>query len=121
MLTVTLKPDVAEHITRMAESTHLSAEVVVDKALRAYVAQTQRAKLEAETAAFDRQHAELLTRYAGSYIAMHDGQVIAHHTDLRALHQLVFQQLGHTPVLLKKVTAEPETELVIRHPRLEAI
>lgn len=46
--------------------------------------------------------------------AMHKGQVIDHGPDLRTLHLRVFARLGHIPVLLKRVTDEPERELVFQ-------
>lgn len=41
MLTVTLKPDIAERIEELAGQTHLDAEELVDKALRAYLEQAR--------------------------------------------------------------------------------
>ena len=48
-----------------------------------------------------------------------NGQVIDHDQDVRTLHLRVFNQLGRVPVLLKKVTSEPDRELVFRSPRFE--
>jgi len=52
-------------------------------------------------------------------VAVHDGRVIDHDSALRALHLRVYALLGHTPVLLKKVTDKPEREAVFRSPRFE--
>ena len=41
MLTVTLKPDVAEQIEELADQTHTDAEELVDRALRAYLEKAQ--------------------------------------------------------------------------------
>ncbi len=76
-------------------------------------------KVRQELQAFEQQRPSLLKEYQGQYIAMHQGQVIDHDVDLRVLHQRVFARLKHTPVLLKRVTAEPERELVFRSPRFE--
>lgn len=121
MLTITLKPDVAEQIRYLAGSgeAEVDTEAIVDKALRSYLTQLRREKIRAENEAFEQQHSALLTNYRSEYIAMHEGQVIDHDPDLRILHLRVFARLGHTPVLLKRVTVEPERELVFRSPRFE--
>lgn len=78
---------------------------------------SRRAKIRVEREAFEQQHATLLANYPNQYVAVHNGQVIDHDPDLRTLHLRIFGRLGHTTVLLKKVTKEPERELVFRSPR----
>ena len=117
MLTVTLKPDIAEQVSQMAEATHTEAEVLVDQALRSYLVQLRHAIIRAETEAFEQQRSTLLTPYRGEYVAVHQGRVIDHDPNLRTLHLRVFAQLGRTPVLLKRVGDEPERELIFRSPR----
>jgi predicted transcriptional regulator len=119
MLIVTLKPDVAEQVRQLAEGAQTKAEIIVDEALRTYLAQARREKLEGEARAFEQQRADLLHRYAGEYVAIDKGQVIDHDVDVRALHLRVFAKLAHTPVLLKLVTDQPDHELVMRSPRFE--
>jgi hypothetical protein len=117
MTTIHLKPDLAERIAHLAEGGN--AEVVVEKALRAYIAQHRREKIRGETEAFERQHEKLLSQFPGQYVAVHEGQVIDHDSNLRTLHLRVFDSLRHTPVLLIKVTPKPDRELVFRSPRFE--
>jgi hypothetical protein len=119
MLTVMLKSDVAEQISQLAGKTPDNTEDFVDKALRAYLVKLRQEKLIAESNAFDQQHETLLARYQNEYVAVHQGLVFDHDPDLRTLHLRVFARLGHTPVLLKRVTDEPQRELVFRSPRLE--
>lgn len=119
MLTVTLKPDVAEQVSHWTDARQAEADALVDKAVRAYLGRLREEKMRAETEAFDRQRARLLEQYRAEYVAIHQGEVIDHDPNLRALHLRVFARLGHTPVLLKRVTDEPERELMFRSPRLE--
>ena len=119
MLTITLKPDVVEQITHLAQETQTSAEALVDKAVRAYLARLRREKIRAEAEAFERQRKSLLAAHRGEYVAIHEGHVIDHDPDLRTLHLRVFARLSHTPVLLKQVAEEPDRELVFRSPRFE--
>ena len=114
MLTINLKQDLAEQISYLTGKSQAKAEAFVDKALRTYLAQFQREKIRAETEAFDQQIRNLLAQYPEQYVAVHNGQVIDHDQNLRTLHLRVFEQLGHTPVLLKKVTDKPDRELVFR-------
>lgn len=119
MTTINLKPDLAEQVEFLASKSQTSAEAFVDKALRTYLVQFRREKIRAETEAFNQQHEELLAKYSGQYVAIHNGLVIDHDQDLRTLHLRVFNRLGHIPVLLKQVTNEPDRELVFRSPRFE--
>lgn len=118
MLTVTLKPDIADQIEDLAQSARMDTDTVVDKALRIYLTDYRRQKIQAETHAFEQQKETLLDLYHGQYVAMYNGQVIDHDPDLRTLHLRVFARLGHAIVLLKQVTDDPERELVFRSPRL---
>lgn len=119
VLTISLKQDLADQISSLAGKSQANAEAFVDKALRTYLAQFRREKIRAETEAFNQQYQQLLAEYEGQYVAVHNGQIIDHHDDLRTLHLRVFDQLGHTPVLLKKVRGQPDRELVFRSPRIQ--
>lgn len=119
MLTVTLKPDVAEQVSRLAGEARTEADAIVDEALRLYLVQARRRIIQAETLAFERQRANLLAQYRGQYVAIHDGQVIDHDPSLRTLHLRVYARLGQAPVLLKRVADGPEHEMVFRSPRFE--
>jgi len=119
MLTITLKPDVADQVNQLASGAQTQAEAIVDEALRQYLREFRRQKIEAEGDAFEQQRVVLLAQYPGEYVAMHEGTVIDHDQALGALHLRVFARLGHTPVLLKQVTAEAEREAVFRSPRFE--
>lgn len=121
MTTINLTPELVRQIESLAAATELDAETVVDKAVRAYLLQAQREKIQAETELFNAQYEQLLPKYRGKYVAMHQGKVIDHDLDLRTLHLRVFERLGHTPVLLIQVTDKPERELIFRSPRLERI
>ncbi len=119
MVTISLKPDLAEQIKYLAGKSQVSPEVFVDQALRIYIAQFRYEKIRAETEAFNQQREKLLAKYPGQYVAIHNGQVIDHDPDLRTLHLRVFERLAYTPVLLKRVTNKPERELMFRSPRFE--
>lgn len=72
MTTINLKPDLAEQVEFLASKSQTSAEAFVDKALRTYLVQFRREKIRAETEAFNQQHEELLAKYSGQYVAIHN-------------------------------------------------
>jgi len=119
MRTVTLTPELVREIESLAGKDQADAQLFVEKAVREYLNQTRQAKIRAETEAFNAQHAKLRVTYLGQYVAMHEGKVIDHDPDLRALHLRVYAKVGRIPVLLKQVTDEPERVLTFRSPRLE--
>ena len=119
MATIQLVPDLAEQIESLVGGDPARTQAFIENAVRTHIAHLHQTKIRQETEAFQAQHQELLATYPDQYIAMHQGKVIGHDTDLRALHLRVYQQVGHTPVLLKKVASTTVTkELVFRSPRL---
>jgi hypothetical protein len=57
--------------------------------------------------AFQRQHAQLLRRYEGEYVALRQGRVIAHGSDDEELARRLFTELGDQPFYIAKVEREP--------------
>ena len=120
MHTVTLKPDIAEQLKHLTGTGEFGqdTDVIVDRAVRVYLANLRQKKIEAETEAFEQQK-NALTKYDGEYVAIHNGQIVDHDSDLRTLHLRIFEQFGHKPVLLKQVISKPEHDLTFRNPRFE--
>lgn len=119
MTTVTLNPDLVQQIENLSSKKLVDTQSFVEKAVQAYLVQIRREKIRIETEAFEAQYETLKANYAGQYVAVHQGVVIDHDSDIRSLHLRVYEQVGRTPVLLKQVKDEPERELVFRSPRLE--
>jgi hypothetical protein len=118
MTTIQLVPDLAKQIESLVGGDPASTQAFIENAVRTHIAQLHQTKIRQETEAFKAQHQELLATYPDQYIAMHQGNVIDHDTDLRTLHLRVYQQVGHTPVLLKQVASTTVTrELIFRSPR----
>jgi hypothetical protein len=120
MTTIQLVPDLAEQIESLVGIDEASAQAFIENAVRTYITRLHRDKIREENEAFMTQHEALQAAYPGRYVAMHQGKVIDHDADLRTLHLRVYQRVGHTPVLLKKVTGVTlSRELVFRSPRLQ--
>jgi hypothetical protein len=120
MTTIQLVPDLAEQIESLVGVDEASAQTFIENAVRAYIARLHRDKIREENKAFMAQYETLLATYLGRYVAMHQGKVIDHDADLRALHLRVYQRIGRKPALLKKVTNTTlPRELIFRSPRLQ--
>ena len=75
----------------------------------------QRAQMEAELAAFERQKQELIARYAGRYVAVHAGKVIDDDSDKIELATRIDEQFPNDVVLIKQVKAEPDQLEITLH------
>ena len=117
MLTVTLQTNLADQVVDYAAVNRLTPEALVKKAVQSYLIQYRREKIRAETEAFEQQKEMLLAQFPEQYVAVHEGQVIDHDSDLRTLQIRVFASVGRVPVLLKKVSTKPEKDLVFRSTR----
>jgi hypothetical protein len=119
MPTVTLKPDLAEDVERLAAQQHSAPEEIVATAIRRYVRQVQEQKIRNEADAFHAMHTELVKSHLGQVVAVHEGQVVDHDEDFAALHRRIRQRFGRTAVLLRRVDVEPQRVLAFRSPRFD--
>ena len=63
--------------------------------------------LAREQKAFQQQRQRLLKRYAGEYVALQGGRVVAHDRDDEALAARMFARFGETPFYITHVGATP--------------
>lgn len=119
MTTITLTSPLAAELEQAASEQAVKPEKLLEDAVRAYLRGLERDKIKAEAVAFRRLHPELVKKYLGRYVAIRDGNVVDHDEDFQALHQRIRHQFGRQPVLLRRVTSDPERVLVMRSPRLE--
>ena len=71
-----------------------------------------------EESAFLEQHDELKTKYLGQHIAMKDGQVVDHDTDVVSLYMRIRNRFKDEFVLIDLVQEDPTPVIKIRSPRL---
>ena len=116
---ISLETRLADQLRQAAEWNGVTLEEAADTAMMEYYYRYAFAKIDKEQTIFEQRKPELLKRYRGQYIAMHNGEVVAHAADLNSLHKKVFARFGHTPILHKQVLPEPDRDLIIRSPRLE--
>ena len=74
--------------------------------------------LRRENEVFARLQAELRVAYPNEFVAIHNGQVMDHDLNRRALFARVSSTIGLTPFLLKHVETNARQEFTFRSPRL---
>ena len=62
--------------------------------------------LAAEEEAFRRKRAQLLRRYGGQFVALHQGRVVGHGADDEELAWQMFEKLGDVSFYIAKVERE---------------
>ena len=80
-----------------------------------------RSEMNENATAYQSLHAQLVKRYLGQTVAIHDGQLVDHDPDPVVLLQRIRTNFPDRVVLRRKVELSVERELRIRHPRIEAV
>jgi hypothetical protein len=119
MSVLTLQPQLMEELEEAATAQAVLVPEPLETAVRAYLRQIEREKIQTEAEAFRAMHAELREKYLGQYVALHERQVVDHDPDFQSLHHRIRQRFGRRPVLLRRVDTGPERTLIFRSPRLE--
>lgn len=117
MLTVTLADPLASQLAYLAHIRATSAEALAETVVRAFLQQEAEHLIAQEAAAFKLMHADLLVRYPGQYVAVHQGQVIDHDNDQLALYERVEPQYPDVPILIRQVQPQVEVVYTVRSPR----
>ncbi len=73
MITVTLDDQIERQVAKIAHNQAVTPDEIVEKAIRSYLQTEASLILARETAAFRAMHQELLDKYAGKYVAIHQG------------------------------------------------
>ncbi len=73
---------------------------------------------EREINAFRAMHGELIKTYGGEYVAIYQGRLVDHDTDLNQLHQRIEARYPDHFVLIRPISDTPEREFFFRSPRL---
>ncbi len=118
---IPVKPELYQRVENFAEWKNQQAADFAEDALLDYLDKLEWDILRREETAFKKMFYQLLLDYEGQYVAIHQGEVIDSDTELMRLHNRVYLKIPELPVLFKKVTTEPEREIVIRSPRIERI
>jgi hypothetical protein len=120
MIELALSNETVAQVRKMAAQVGEQPEMLVERAVRQYLrAETQRA-IHHEAEVFRTQHAELLGKYPGRYVAMYQSQVVDDDVDQVALLARVELKYPDLPVLIAQVLPEPEETYTVRSPHWES-
>jgi len=109
-----IEPQLYARVAQTADEHKIDIDRLLTEAIRRYLWELDRRRISEESLAYQQRHAELEAQYLGQYIAMCDGQVVDHGTDVIALRQRVRLRFGRKPVmitLVEEVAARP----LVRH------
>ena len=120
-MVVVKRPGLIERIRHVARETNRETTQVVEAAVQAYLDQLDRETIHEEAEAFWAMQADLLARYPGEHVAVHQGQVVDHDPDVVRLEQRVAEQWGESAILIAPVTDKPRRDLSTVSFRLEPL
>src|SRR5690348_12440163 len=100
---IVLRPDLREALENTAEQEARTLSDLVNEAVDEYVFRLQQKKIDREVKAYERLHPDLRERFLGQWVAIHEGQLVDHDSDQRALYHRLRERFGRTSVLMKQV------------------
>lgn len=118
MMTITLNDQIERQLAKIERDQAATPDELVEKAIRTYLHAEASQILERETLAFRALHAELLNKYSGEYVAIHQGQVIDHDPKLLEIYLRIDEKYPDEIILLKQVQSEIERVFTVRSPKV---
>jgi hypothetical protein len=103
MNVVHIDPELSERIEALKntdEDFEAKIQFAVNKAVNDVLDEWVDQKLDQERVAFEEQHALLMERYLGQYVAFHEGEVIDADESERQLYIRIRQQFPYTVVAI---------------------
>jgi len=94
---------------------------LAEKAIRRFLRQEARRRIQREEDAYRAMHAELRSVYPDQYVAVLGGQVIDHDPDQLALFRRVEERYPDALVLIRQVAPETEEVYAFRSPRVDEL
>ncbi len=105
------EPTLVRQVEQWGKKTDRPVENILEVAVQTYLDELEKEAIRAETQTFWAMHDDLLKAYAGEYIALYLGRVVAHDTDVSRLEKGVREQFGLLPVLIAAVLPEVRRDL----------
>jgi hypothetical protein len=137
MAEVTVRKQVAEMLQTTARARGMAISELIEKAVKFYLAtgsvtqdqeeapsetndqwEQQADKIAQEQAAYEAQHATLYRKFAGQFVAIHDGAVVDYDADRVTLSRRVRAKFGKQPILITPVLAKPQRIFRLSRPHL---
>ena len=114
MTTVAIETDLYRRVEKAADAKHSSIDAILSEAIQRYLWDLERRAISEQSAIYRRLHPSLRMQFPDNYIAMHEGLVVDHDSDLPALLARVRQQWRDIPVMVTFVGESAEIILTRR-------
>ncbi len=118
-MSIVVDPTLENAVERLARMLARPAQQIADEAIRAHLDLLRSQQLKEEAQAYARLHPELLSRYRGQFVAVHNGRVVDSDAEFESLFLRLQARLGDLPVLIQQVLDFPVEEWRFRSPRVE--
>ena len=117
---IQLPQDLYDAIRKKAAAQKKTADDLVIEWVSEHLDETETSEItrafEREVAAFDQLQPDLMEKYAGKYVAIYQGQVVASGNEKLALLDEVREQFGNIVCYIEKVA--PDTPRTVRMPSM---
>lgn len=107
-----VEPALVKQVEEWGNQTNRPVEKILETAVQTYLDKLEREAIHAETQIFWEMQDDLFEAYPGQYVALYQGQVVAHDEDLVRLEEQVREQFGPLPVLIAPVSQRSRRDLV---------
>ena len=111
--------ELVDQLQQIAVDKATSMAAMLGQAITEFLENYAVQKLQEETRAFEQLHPQLVEHYLGEYVAVHNGAVVDHDPDVRALHLRIRKRFVQTPILFRQVSKEVALpEFTVRSPKV---
>jgi len=115
---IAIRDELMRSVEKLAQEQGTDAESLVNEWVARELALAREQKIREEATRFRAQHSALQAAYPGQYVAMRNGELLDHGSDVQALYQRIRARFGDEPVLIAPVTDSPTPTYQMRSPRL---
>ena len=108
MTVVELSPNLVKPLRRLAKEQDESVDEIIGGLVADYLREQRHAQLLVEMERYRVLHPQIVEQYEGQYVAVYQGEVVDHDEDTGVLFKRVYERYGDLPVLIVRVTREPD-------------
>ncbi len=114
---ISIRDELMRSVEKLAQEQGTDVESLVNDWVERQLALAHEQKIREESIRFRAQHSALRAAYAGEYVAMRNGEVLDHGTDVHGLYLRMRERFGDEPILIAPVTDFPTPTYQMRSPR----
>lgn len=117
---IQLPQDLYDAVRKKAAAQQKTTDALVTEWVSEHLDESETSEItqafEQEVAAFEQMRADLLTQYAGQFVAIYQGKVVASGSEKLALLDKVREQYGNVVCYIEKVA--PDSPRTVRMPSI---